>query len=137
MTEFIVDMENQPGRLAALTEALAAFEVNIEALAAYGHNGEGTVRLITSDAATTRRVLDEAALNFEEHTVLAVQLPHRPGELARLTRALADAGVNIEALYVLRANSDGVELAISMDQPMSALPDLDVVGGVLASDNSS
>lgn len=131
MTEFIVNMENRPGRLAALTEALAAFGVNIEALTAYGHDGEGTVRLITSDSPTTRRVLDEAALAFEEHTVLAVQLPHRPGELARLTRSLADAGVNIDALYVLRANSDGIELAISIDQPMSALPDLEVLGGVL------
>lgn len=136
MTEFIVNMENQPGRLASLTEALAAFDVNIEALTAYGHNGEGTVRLITSDAPTTRRVLHEADLHFDEHTVLTVQLPHRPGELARLTRSLADAKVNIDALYVLRANSDGIELAISVDQPMSALPDLDVVGGALA-DNSS
>jgi len=132
MTEFVVNMENQPGRLATLTEALAAFDVNIEALAAYGHNGEGTVRLITSDAPTTRRVLDEAALGFDEHTVLTVQLPHRPGELARLTRSLADAGVNIDALYVLRANSDGIELAISVDQPVSALPHLDVLGGVLS-----
>ncbi len=131
MTEFIVDMENRPGRLATLAEALAAFDVNIEALAAYGHDGDGTVRLITSDAPTTRRVLDEAALNFEEHTVLAVSLPHRPGELAGLTRSLADAGVNIDALYVLRASSDGIDLAISVDQPESALPHLDVLGGGL------
>lgn len=132
MTEFIVDMENRPGRLASLTEALAAFDVNIEALTAYGNNGDGTVRLITSDAPTTRRVLDEAALNFDEHTVLAVSIPHRPGELARLTRSLADAGVNIDAMYVLRANSDGIELAISVDQPATALPHLEVLGGVLS-----
>lgn len=131
MTEFIVDMENQPGRLAALTEALAAFGVNIEALTAYGHNGNGTVRLITSDPATTRRVLDEAALAFEENTVLTALLPHRPGELARLTRLLADAGVNIDAIYVLRSTSDGVEFAISVDQPETALPHLEVKGGVL------
>ena len=132
MTEFIVDMENRPGRLASLTEALAAFDVNIEALTAYGHDGDGTVRLITSDSATTRRVLDEASLTFEEHTVLTVSLPHRPGELARLTRSLADAGVNIDALYVLRANSNGIDLAISVDQPETALPHLDVVGGGLS-----
>jgi hypothetical protein len=132
MIEFIVNMENRPGRLASLTEALAAFAVNIEALTAYGHDGEGTVRLITSDAPTTRRVLDEADLGYDEHTVLAVQLPHRPGELARITRLLADVGVNIDALYVLRANSDGIELAISVDQPETALPHLDVTGGVLA-----
>jgi len=131
MTEFIVNMENRPGRLAALTEALAAFGVNIEALAAFGNNGDGTVRLITSDAVTTRRVLAEADLHHEEHTVLTVRLPHRPGELARLTRLIADIGVNIDAIYVLRANADGIEFAIAVDQPETALPHLEVKGGVL------
>lgn len=131
MTEFVVQMENQPGRLAALTEALAAFGVNIEALAAYGTDGEGTVRLIVDDASTTRRVLDEAALSSEEHTVLTAQLPHRPGELARLTRVIADAGINIDAIYVLRANADGIEFAVSLDQPASSIPNLETLGGVL------
>jgi hypothetical protein len=131
MTEFVVKMENRPGRLASLTEALAAFGVNIEALAAYGTDGDGTVRLIVDDAATTRRVLDEAALANEEHTVLTAHLPHRPGELAQLTRSLADAGVNIDALYVLRANASGIELAISVDQPATALPHLPITGGIL------
>jgi hypothetical protein len=131
VTEFIVNMENRPGRLAALTESLAAFGVNIEALTAYGHDGEGTVRVITSDAPTTRRVLEEASLHFEENTVLTVLLPHRPGELARLTRLVADVGVNIDAIYVLRANADGIEFAISVDQPETALPHLEVTGGVL------
>jgi len=131
MTEFVVQMENRPGRLAALTEALAASGVNIEALAAYGHDGEGTVRLIVDDAPTTRRVLEDAALRNEEHTVLSALLPHRPGELARLTRLLADAGVNIDALYVLRSTPEGIELAISVDQPESAMPDLPIKGSVL------
>ncbi len=130
MTEFVVRMENRPGRLATLTEALAAFGVNIEALAAYGHDGEGTVRLIVDDAATTRRVLSEAALHSEENTVLTALLPHRPGELASLTRLLADAGVNIDAIYVLRSNAEGIEFAISIDQPESAIPELPVTGGV-------
>jgi hypothetical protein len=131
MTEFIVQMENRPGRLASLTEALAAFGVNIEALAAYGTNGDGTVRLIVDDAATTRRVLSEAALQCEEHMVLTAQLPHRPGELARLTRLIADAGINIEAMYVLRSNAEGIELAISIDDPETSLPYLPITGGVL------
>lgn len=130
LTEFVVRMENRPGMLASLTEALAGFGVNIEALAAYGHDGDSTVRLITSDAPTTRRVLDEAALHHEEHTVLTAQLPHRPGELARLTREIANVGVNIDAIYVLRANADGMELALAVDQPETALPHLDVTGGV-------
>ncbi len=131
MTEFVVQMENRPGRLASLTEALATFGVNIEALAAYGTDGDGTVRLIVDDAATTRRVLQEADLGHQENTVLTAELPHRPGELARLTRSIADAGVNIDAIYVLRASAEGVEFAISLDQPGSVLPELQVTGGVL------
>lgn len=132
MTEFIVQMENQPGRLATLTEALAAFGVNIEALAAYGHDGDGTVRLIVDDAPTTRRVLEEAALRSEEHTVLTARVPHRPGELARLTRSLADAEINIDAIYVLNTTADGIEFAILVDQPESAVPHLEVTGSSLA-----
>jgi hypothetical protein len=45
---------------------------------------------------------------------------------------LADAGVNIDALYVLRSNAEGIELAISIDQPESALSDLPIRGGVLS-----
>jgi hypothetical protein len=131
MTEFIVQMENRPGRLATLTEALASFGVNIEALAAYGTDGKGTVRLIVDDAATTRRVLNESALVHEERTVLTSHLPHRPGELARLTRVIADAGINIDAIYVLRANAEGIEFAISVDQSEDALPELPITGGVL------
>lgn len=130
MTEFVVQMENIPGRLASLAEALAASGVNIEALAAYGLNGESSVRFMVDDALTTRRVLGEADLRFEENTVLSVHLPHRPGELANMTRRLANAGVNIEAIYVLRADSDGIEFALSVDQPETALPHLKVTGGM-------
>ena len=83
------------------------------------------------DAATTRRVLSESGLKNFENIVLTTTLLHRPGELARLTRSLADAVVNIDAIYVLRANSDGIEFAFSVDQPESALPHLQVTGGTL------
>ena len=128
MTEFVVAMENRPGRLASLTEALAGAGVNIEALTAYGYDGEATVRLIVSDQTATERILDEAGLHYEERTVLTAHLPHRPGELARLTRKLADAGVNIDAIYVLKTSADGIELALSVDQPESAVPQLEVLG---------
>jgi hypothetical protein len=130
MTEFVVEMENRPGRLASLAEALAAFGVNIEALTAYAHDGDSSVRLIVDDAATTRRVLGEADLRYDENHVLSVQLPHRPGELANMTRLLADAGVNIEAIYILRSTSNGIEFALSVDQPDTALPHLEVTGGI-------
>ncbi|MGH8874382.1 MAG: ACT domain-containing protein [Acidimicrobiia bacterium] len=120
MTEFIIRLANRPGMLASLTETLAEVGVNIEALAAFGLNEEGVVRLIVDDADTARRAFREAGLVCEERQVLTTYLPHRPGELAAIARRLAEAGVNIDALYVLKTNSHGIELAIAVNEPDTA-----------------
>jgi hypothetical protein len=130
MTEFVVHMDNRPGMLASLTEVLAAAGVNIEALAAFGFDGEGVVRLVVDDAESARRALREAGLAAEEMQVLSAFLPHAPGELATVTRKLADSGINIDAVYVINSSTEGIELAIAVDQPETALPHLPVRGGV-------
>lgn len=129
MTEFIVNLENRPGRLAAITELLAGAGVNIEALAAYGYDGEGVLRLIVDDADATRRALEEAGLSVDEHQVLTAFMPHEPGALAAVTRRLADADVNIDALYVLSTSAEGIEVAISVEGDRS-VTDLPVTGSL-------
>lgn len=129
MTEFIVHVENRPGRLATITELLAAASVNIEALAAYGHDGEGVLRLIVDDADGARRALAGTGLRVEENRVLTAFLPHEPGALASITRRLADADVNIDALYVLSTSSEGIEVAIAVDEA-TAVADLPVTGSL-------
>jgi hypothetical protein len=130
MTEFVVHMDNRPGMLASLTEVLAEAGVNIEALAAFGFDGDGVVRLVVDDAKLARRALREAGLAAEEKQVLTTYLPHSPGQLASVARRLADSGVNIDAVYVINTSTDGIELAIAVDQPETALPHLPVHGGV-------
>jgi hypothetical protein len=130
MTEFVVRMDNRPGRLAALTEALAESGVNIEALAAFGINGDGMIRLIVDDAAAARRTFQEAGLAAEEHQVLTAFLPHSPGQLATVARSLADSDINIDAVYVLNSSADGIELAVVVDQPLSAMPHMPVRGAL-------
>lgn len=130
MTELIVNVENRPGRLATITELLGEAGVNIEALAAYGQDGEGVLRLIVDDARAARRVLSEAGLRVSEHTVLTARLPNEPGALAAVTRRLADADVNIEALYVLATSPGGVEVAMALDGDLSAVPGLPVHGTI-------
>lgn len=130
MTEFIVHVENRPGRLATITDLLGRAGVNIEALAAYGYDGEGVLRLIVDDASTTRRVLQEAGMRLEENSVLTAFLPHEPGALASITRRLAEAEINIDALYVLSTSAEGIEVAIAVDGSVSAVPDLPVTGSL-------
>ena len=130
MIEFVVLLDNHPGALSALTDVLGDAGINIEAMSAWGANGNGVVRLITDNETTTRHVLAEAGLVNTEHQVLTAHLSDEPGSLARVTRELAEAGVNIGALYVLRSSADGIEFAIAVDDPDSVPDDLPVVGGL-------
>jgi len=120
MTEFTVRLANRPGMLAMLAERIASAGVNLEALAAYGFGEEGRVHLIVDDAAAARGVLRRAGLAFEEREVLLTTLPHRPGSVAAMARSLADAGVNIEAIYLLRSSAEGHEFAVAVDEPGAA-----------------
>lgn len=128
MTEFVVRLDNRPGSLARLTELLADAGVNIDALAAWGTNGDGVVRLIVDRPDACARTLDEAGLSYERRTVLSALLANRPGELARVTRDLAKADINIEAIFLLGTHPDGLEVAIAVDDPEAASPLLPIAG---------
>jgi len=117
MTEFTVHVANRPGMLAALTEKLSSAGINIEALAAFGVDRDAQVRIIVDDAATTRSILGLADIRFEEREVLITMLDPNPGSLATIARRLADAEVNIDAMYLLRSSAEGWEFAVAVDEP--------------------
>ncbi len=108
-------IDHRPGMLASLSETLGDAGVNIEALAGFGSDGEGKVHLIVDDEATARAVLRRANISFIEKDIITTLLPHKPGALASVTRELADAGVNIDAVYMLRSRPEGLEFAFSVD----------------------
>jgi len=120
MTEFTVQLANRPGMLAALTERIAQAGVRIEALAAFGIGEIGIVHIVAEDAPTVRGILSRAGMTFEERTILTTHLPPGPAAVATMAHRLADAGVNIEAMYLLRTKPDGVEFAVAVDRPDEA-----------------
>jgi hypothetical protein len=124
MKEFSVTLANRPGQLAALARRLSTAGVHIESLAAIGADGEGLVRFMPSDADAARRVLRDAGLQFEERPVLDTFLPNRPGALAEVAQRLADAGVNIDSLYLLHSNAEGLHFAVTVDDPEAARANL-------------
>ena len=79
------------------------------------------VRLMANDVDTTRRVLTEAGVRFEEQRVVETVIKDSPDALASMTRRLADSGVNIEAMYLLHANGDSLHFALAVDDHESAI----------------
>lgn len=94
-----IAIENQPGRLAAISRALAAESINIRDLSVVDNVEQGMIRLVTSDAVRCKSVLTKLGLYVVEADVLEVILTDTPGKLALLSQALADAQINIDYAY--------------------------------------
>jgi hypothetical protein len=62
---------------------------------------------------------------FVEAEALVTSAPDQPGGLARMTRRLADAGINIQRLAILGWQQGKAELALSVDNPQLAQRVLD------------
>lgn len=95
-----VFVENQPGRLVAMLEALQAKNIDIRALSVADNADFGIVRMILSDSRLGAEVLREAGFTVKETTVLQKEMPDRPGGLLEtVARPLSQAGVNLEYFY--------------------------------------
>jgi len=101
MKDLAIALENRPGALADMGDALGRAGVSIEGGGAFVFDGRGVAHFLFEDGSAARRALDEAGIQvLEEREVLVQRLNQsEPGQLGRITRRMADAGVNIEVLY--------------------------------------
>ena len=120
MKEFKVFVNNKIGELARVTEALATQAVNIKAISSEGGHETSFLRVVTGDVATTEKALRNAGLKFELNEILSVELMDRPGELAKIARRLARAGVNVASIYILGSRGGKTEIAMVVDDPERA-----------------
>lgn len=95
--QLTVTAANRPGALARIGELLSESKINIAGLDSSGPRRR--VRLIVSDPAKARRVLQKAGLPTRTEEVLVVTLSDRPGTLARAARKLANRRININYAY--------------------------------------
>lgn len=113
MKEIIVVANNDVGSLAQVAEALGSTGVNIEAISAYGHDDKAVFRIITNDVATTLKCLAKIPkIEVKQADTIIYKMINRPGELAKISRKLANRGVNLESLYIVSRKQDFTEVAI-------------------------
>ena len=98
--EFTIRLEDRPGTLGKLCQALAEQDVNILAYQQFPHEkGKGSVRLVVDNPDKTRATLDRERSDYTETEVAKVTLANRPGELARVASRLGHEGINIKYGY--------------------------------------
>jgi hypothetical protein len=96
-----IELEDRPGALAEMGEALAKAGVSIEGGGAWTVGGHGVAHFLFADGDGARRALESAGIRVVKQNEVLVQRLQQdvPGQLGKLTRKMAEAGVNIEVLY--------------------------------------
>ncbi len=120
MNAFIVDLKNKPGELAKVTEAIAEKGIDITGFSAATCSDTGSVALLTNDDAGTRQALTSGHWTYRPFELVTAALADRPGSLARATRRLADAGINIEAAIPTGMSGGNVHVGFVTDNPAKA-----------------
>lgn len=101
MQDLTIKLENRPGALAEMGDALGCAGISIEGGGAFVENGQGVAHFLFQDGAAAREALEAAGIHVMEQRDVLVQRLNQslPGQLGKLMRRMAEAGVNIEVLY--------------------------------------
>jgi hypothetical protein len=126
--QFVVQLKNVPGAMAVLAEVLAARGVDLRAIGGGGLGNSGHVIMTTADDETTKQILDEGGYTYVEGESIIAEVDDKPGGMARVARALADAGVNIHGHLFLGRWGDRAMFAFVVDRPEVAKPILERKG---------
>lgn len=99
ITQLSIFLENKPGQLSSICQALASEGVNIATLSLADTTDFGILRLIVDDHVKGCRALSRAGFAARETEVVMATVPDTPGGMAELMLRLDNAGINIEYSY--------------------------------------
>lgn len=97
--QLAIFLENRPGMLARVCDALAAEGINIYALTTSDTIDHAVIRMVVSDYRRALHVFEQRGTLVVEDDVLLVEGSNKPGSLAKIAHKLADARINIEYAY--------------------------------------
>jgi len=97
--QLAIFLDNRPGMLARVADALAEAKINIYAITTSDTVDHSVIRMGVSDSRRALHLFEEHGTLVVEDDVLMIDGSNKPGQLARIAHKLADAKVNIEYCY--------------------------------------
>src|SRR3954447_10580231 len=93
-------LENKPGTLASVCDALAAEQINIYALTISDTVDHSVVRMVVSDPHKALSIFEAHGTLVVESDVIMIEHDNKPGSLSSVAKKLAAMDVNIEYAYL-------------------------------------
>jgi hypothetical protein len=106
MDDVAIRLENKPGEMARMGEALGAAGVSVEGGGGWLVDGKGCMHFLFEDGEAARAALEAVGIDVLAVREVLVQKLRQdvPGQLGKIARRMANAGVNIEVIYSDHAN---------------------------------
>ena len=103
--DMVIEVDNEPGALARVAAAVSDAGGNLAAATSMGSNQRAELHILVPHAEAVRHSLAITNLAVtREREVVVVEVEDRPGVLADLARKVAEAGVNLDLVYVATHN---------------------------------
>lgn len=106
LKQVTVFVENKQGALVAITDTLAAHNVNIRALSLADTRDFGILRLIVNDTETALKTLTEEGYLLNTTDVVGVKIGDQPGKLSKALQVLDENDINMEYLYAFMSRTE-------------------------------
>lgn len=99
--DLTVILENRPGTLADMGEAFGKAGINVNGICGFQSGEQGELHVLVEDGTAARSALEGAGLTVSgARDVLVLEIEDKPGTLGEMTRKIANAGVNVDLVYL-------------------------------------
>jgi hypothetical protein len=103
--DLVIDVENKPGALAQVAAAVSDAGVNLAAATCIGTGEQAELHILVPHPEAARHSLLTVHLAVSrEREVVVVDVEDNPGVLADLARKIAQAGINLDLVYIATRN---------------------------------
>src|SRR3954462_12217788 len=104
--DLVIDIDNTPGALAKVAQAISDAGVNIAAATCLGPGDRAELHILVKHAEAAKHALaiSHGVAVSREREVVVVDVEDRPGVLADLTRQISAAGVDLDLVYIATRN---------------------------------
>ena len=122
MKDLTVILQNKPGTLADMGEALGKAGIAMDSLCGFPSGSEGITHILIENAQTARQALESAGFEIRaEREVLIHTLEEKAGSFGALMRKMANAGINVDLIYSRSLSHDLVFGVDDIDKARSLL----------------
>ena len=116
MKTITIISKDYTGLMADVTELLTAKQINISSITAELIDTDAFIRLQTEQRTDALKILTEAGFNAVSQDSVIVRIADTPGALAKISRTLAENGIDIRGINMIQQNEGFNVVAISSNQ---------------------